>query len=298
MNPKDFVVFNAFASKPFGGNPAAVFPNASGIAEHELLPIARQLNLVETVFAYPSPRGGVDYKLRYFTPHEELPIAGHPTIATWAALATLGHIEVQRESVFMQESLAGTYQVRVSQAGLGYTVWMDQPEAKFIGELAETSLLLAATGVGPADLDAQLPVLGVDCGLGHLIIPVKSRHALLSARMDISALKALCDKVGVREAQLFTFETHALENDIYTRNFTPREGLEDPACGNGNAALGAYLARTKFKNEKSFKLRAEQGVTVQMPSLIEISVLNADTASPHVSIGGSAVYMLRGTIVA
>jgi len=76
---KNFLVVNAFAVRPFGGNPAGIFPHAEGLSDEEMQLIARQLNLVETVFVFRGTEPNVDRHLRYFTPLKELPIAGHPT---------------------------------------------------------------------------------------------------------------------------------------------------------------------------------------------------------------------------
>ena len=83
---KRFVVVNAFATVPFGGNPAAVFTNAQGLDDATMQAIARQLNLVETVFILPA-EGDADFRLRYFTPEAEIPVAGHPTIRSLACHA-------------------------------------------------------------------------------------------------------------------------------------------------------------------------------------------------------------------
>ena len=93
MSSRNFYIVNAFTDKPFGGNPAGVFLNASGLSDQQMQAIAKQLNLVETVFITPLNAKEADFELRYFTPHKELPIAGHPTIAAWCALAYAGQVD-------------------------------------------------------------------------------------------------------------------------------------------------------------------------------------------------------------
>ena len=298
MKAKEFLVLNAFAARPFGGNPAAVFLNAREIPEEELLPIARQLNLIETVFAYPNPRPGVDYRLRYFTPLQEYPVAGHPTVATWVALAQGGHIDVKQRATFVQENHAGQQQITVSTSEAGYLVSMVQPAPTYTSPVGDISRIAESIGLSAADLDPTLPVQGVSVGLGHIIVPVLTRAALARAQMDISKVQALCTLLGMREMQLFSFETSDPSCQLATRNFTPREGLEDPACGNGNGALGAYLAQTRYKDAAQFRLRAEQGHGMNMPSEIEISLERSARGVPIISIAGSAVPMVRGEILA
>lgn len=291
---KKFLVLNAFASKPFGGNPAAVFLNASEIPESELQPIARQLNLIETVFVTPSTIPGVDFKLRYFTPLEELPIAGHPTVATWVALVHQGKVNPKERKIFKQETKVGVQELSIILNADVISVSMLQPNATFSEIINEVSDIAQAVGLKSDDFDLTSPVQGVNVGLGHLIIPVKTSAKLSAAKMDISKLTEVCSRHGMREAQLFTFEKVDAAMDIFTRNFTPREGLEDPACGNGNGALGAYLAETKFKSSSSFNLKAEQGHNVNMPSLIEIKMQRDQQGRAQISIAGSATLMLEG----
>ena len=293
-----FFVMNAFAERPFGGNPAAVFPDAREIPEEQLQPIARQLNLVETVFAYPVGVDGVDYRLRYFTPLGELPIAGHPTVATWVALAELGVLRLEGRSVFTQQTGAGRQQVAVTRCENRYVVSMKQPPPTYTGVIADTHRVAVACGLSRVDLDETLPVQGVSVGLGHIIVPVKDLKTLMQATMRIAELRDVCSEIHMREVQLFTFEALDSGMDLYTRNFTPREGLEDPACGNGNGALGAYLAETKYKHCTEFRLMAQQGHGMHMPAVIRIDVTRDGLGHPEVSIAGSAIRMVEGRVLA
>lgn len=297
QNSKRFLVLNAFAVSRYGGNPAAVFTDARGLPEQELQLIARQLNLIETVFAYPVGADGVDYHLRYFTPLEELPVAGHPTVAAWAALARLGLIDTKTRSKFIQKTGAGNQEITVEEAGDSVRISMKQPAARFTNYLPDLSEVATSIGLMPSDLDSHLPIQGVSVGLGHIIVPVKDLATLMRAKMNIPAVENLCAKHGMREMQLFVFQTNDSNNDLFTRNFTPREGLEDPACGNGNGALGAYLAETKYKGETTFDLRAEQGHGIKMPSLIEILVRRQGVGTLDVSIAGCAMAMVEGQLV-
>lgn len=297
MTNKEFVVLNAFASRPFGGNPAAVFPNASGIPEEQLQLIARQLNLIETVFVVPPVHPQAQCRLRYFTPLEEIPVAGHPTIATWVALAQFGIVSVNDQATFVQETKAGLQEIEVSRVDGGFRVVMKQPAAMFGETVRDPVIVASAIGLTPEDLDPTLPVQAVNVGLGHVIVPVRNLQAMLRARMEIEKVRDLCVSLGMREIQFFAFEAHSSEFDLFTRNFTPREGLEDPACGNGNGALGAYLAAHRFPHAAEFRLKAEQGVTVNLPSVIEIDVNRTSHGEVEVRIGGTAVPMVSGKVL-
>ena len=294
FSARDYVVVNAFAETPFGGNPAAVFPDARELPEESLQLIARQLNLVETVFVFPSPESGVDARLRYFTPDEELPVAGHPTIAAWVALAHLGTLDVQRTS-YIQKTRAGRQTIHVLNTNGCTRVRMEQIAPKFLRTLDDRREVASVFSVDERDLLSEFPVLAVDIGLGHLIAGFRDLAALRRVRRNMEPLLDLCTRAGVREAQLFCFETVDSANSLHTRNICPREGLEDPACGNGSAALGAYFARTDWMPGSSFRFRAEQGHVVHMPSVVEVEVERGEV--PRVSLVGGGVPMIKGTLV-
>lgn len=288
-----FTVINAFALERFGGNPAAVFPQAEGLTQGEMQLIARQLNLVETVFVFNSSDPKVDRELRYFTPIKELPIAGHPTIATWIALTQQKLVSQDGRSSFVQQNRAGIQRINIEERSDRIAVYMEQPTPRYLETISDRGFVSGVFGLKIEDLADELPVRAVDTGLGHLIVPVKSLDSLMRAKRQVQALKELCDRAKVREVQMFCFETYNPDFDFHTRNLCPREGLEDPACGVGNGALGAYLAKHGCLDDSSINLRFEQGYITNMPSLVEVkAVLDGDEVK--VLIGGTGVVMLTG----
>src|SRR5919109_3517293 len=99
MQKYQFLQFDVFTDKAFAGNPLAVFPEAEGISDEQMMQIAREMNLSETVFVL-KPDGGDDRvlrRLRIFTPAREIPFAGHPVIGTWNALAREGIVPLPNE---------------------------------------------------------------------------------------------------------------------------------------------------------------------------------------------------------
>ena len=89
----EYLVYDVFTDTPFAGNPLAVIPEAVGLAEGDLQRIAREFNFSETTFVYPPEDASCDARVRIFTPTQEIPFAGHPTIGTTIALRDLGRIE-------------------------------------------------------------------------------------------------------------------------------------------------------------------------------------------------------------
>jgi trans-2,3-dihydro-3-hydroxyanthranilate isomerase len=236
MTVHPYYVVNAFSEEGeiFSGNPAGVLLNGDTIIDKDLRQsIARQLNLVETVFVC-APTKKADFRFLYFTPTKELPVTGHPTVAALWALHENNRIK--DEKTIHIETAAGLLEAWFDQ---GY-VWITQRPPAFRSIPLDSYKLAETFGLKAQDIQSTTAPEVSDTGLGHIIVELRSIDALERAIVNIEALKILCESVGAREAQLFSID----DNGAYhTRNLCPRWGEEDPACGNGNAALGAWLAK-------------------------------------------------------
>jgi trans-2,3-dihydro-3-hydroxyanthranilate isomerase len=291
---RKFLVVNAFADVAFGGNPAAVFPSASGLETTKMKALARQLNLVETVFVLPAENAEADFQLRYFTPEGEIAVAGHPTIAAWVALLQQGIVDAKERTSYTQVNRAGIQQIEINcQNGSSSIVTMKQPPPKFLDTKITARQVADIFSISVNDIDPDLPIQAVDTGLGHLIVPLKSLDALMRVKRNIEALRGLCQSLKIREAQLFCFETIDKTSDLHTRNICPREGLEDPACGVGTGALASYLSKFYWANRPEIKLKMEQGNIVHMPSMIHTKTIREGN-SIEIFVGGSGIVMLEG----
>jgi trans-2,3-dihydro-3-hydroxyanthranilate isomerase len=294
MHKKHFVVVNSFACVPYGGNPVAVFVDGSTIPDDEKQKIARQLNLVETVFSQKSECSEYDFELRYFTPREELPIAGHPTIGTFIALYYLKQLSLEgKRQTFKIKTKIGIQDIMVTEEAGKIFVSMNQIPPVFYPIITNPGTLVLALNLRLSDLVPDCPVQPVDTGLGHIIVPVNSKDALLKIKQDINTVKAICLENKVREIQAYYITN---ENKIMTRNICPREGLEDPACGVGNGALGAYLIKNVYKDKTEISMEVEQGMTVDMPSVIGIQA-EKKKGKISVRIKGEGITMLEGNLI-
>src|SRR5438105_9780189 len=97
MRSYRYLHYDVFTDRLFGGNQLAVFLDGRGLAPETMQAIAKEMNFSETTFVLPAESPGTDTRLRIFTPGEELPMAGHPTIGSAFALARAGVIEPGRE---------------------------------------------------------------------------------------------------------------------------------------------------------------------------------------------------------
>ncbi|MEI2313377.1 PhzF family phenazine biosynthesis protein [Bacillus nitratireducens] len=288
---KEFMVINSFSGENLTGNPAAVFFEPSGLDNNTLQNIAKQINLVETVFVYPSYNA--DFLFRYFTPNKEVSLAGHPTIAAFMALVNSKKIDLSKKNIYQIETQNGIREVVIENVRNQVLVKMKQSSPKFISPIINKKTIANTLGINEADIAFNLPIQTIDLGVKYLVIAVNSLNALMSVKRDIQLLQELCENLGVREVQIFTFDTYEEDFDFHTRNLCPREGMEDPACGMGNAAVGAYLANNYYNKQKCIHLRAEQGTIVKMPCLIELFISKKEK-DIELYIGGTGKKVVEG----
>ncbi len=293
MKTNQFLVVNSFAEKTFDGNPAAVFIDAAEVDDLTMRSIAKQINLVETVFIHPVTKANADFYFRYFTPAEELPIAGHPTIAAILALIKCQKINMTEKADFIIQTNAGNLKIKITENQFGPVVMMEQPQPQFLPLMTDRYKVADIFGLNEDDLMPDLPVQPVSTGLGHLIVPLKSLSALMRVQRKIEPLRNFCKGIGIHEAQLFTFETYDSNKDLHTRNICPREGIEDPGCGVGNGALGAYLLEHYYQSQTKVQLTVEQGHIVDMPCTIKI-LAEKENNMINLWIGGNAKVMIEG----
>lgn len=213
MRTFPFLQVDAFTTEPLAGNACAVvFDEDARLDDATMQAVAREMNLSETSFVRrPTPGSGADFAARYFTPGAEIPLAGHPTVATLFALVETGRLRlVERSTRTRLELKAGVIRVDVEagdERGTGGVreVAMWQPAPQFLRTfpaaealaafgLRETDGLPLAAGGIPA---AQV----VSTGTPQLMVPVRDREALRRARMDVGRLEQLRQGGDFREVE-------------------------------------------------------------------------------------------------
>ncbi len=281
-----FFVYDVFSDRPFGGNPLAVIPDASALPEDALQNIAREFNFSESTFVFPPDDPTNTAKVRIFTPTQEIPFAGHPTIGTAIALADLGRggpdmvLELGVGPIPCQvESGGARFETRVPlQTWEGIT-----PEivANSIGQSADC-----------VRTDRHAPVIA-SVGLPFAIAELQDTASLAAAEPNIDAFKSF-------EAAWPTNSHYDLlvyvrdGSNIQARMFAPLDGIpEDPATGSAAAALAAWLGRLDGASN-SFVIA--QGVDMRRPSTINAAVEVIEGQPVGVTIAGSAVKIMEGRL--
>ena len=270
-----FRIADVFTEEPFAGNQLCVFPEVPDELDPDTMQLlAREIGFSESTFVLEA--GGDRYRMRIFTPSEELPFAGHPTIGTAFVLAREGRVATS----VTQTTDAGEVPVEVDlDAG---TASMQQLPPTFGPVFDDPVLVAAAAGLEPGDLVRELPIQPVSTGLAHLMVPVRDEAALRRAERD----GRLCLQVHRRSgaASIYLFAVRG-DGDVMARMFDPLLGIgEDSATGSAAGPLGAYLAAHDLAGMPG-RVVVAQGELVQRPSFLHVEVAR-DGSSWSVKVGG------------
>ncbi|HUQ41672.1 MAG TPA: PhzF family phenazine biosynthesis protein [Candidatus Limnocylindrales bacterium] len=273
MTRHEYALLDVFTDRSFGGNQLAVFANAASVPENAMQPIAKELNLPETVFVVP-PQNGGDHQLRIFTPARELPFAGHPTVGAGFFLSS------GADATLRLEEKVGTLLVTVRD---GFTE-MEQPLPTFTpGPPARE--IAALVSLEERDIDPALPIETGSSGNEFTFVAIRGADAVRRA-----APRGLADAIF-----LFSKETVAPDSTVHGRMFAGWQGVaEDPATGSACGPLGAYLVRHRVSDGK--RIVVEQGYEMGRPSLLYVRVDGTSDRITAVHVGGRAVITGGGWI--
>ena len=281
-----YTVLDVFTQAPLAGNPLAVFTEAESLPSRLMLPAARELHLSETVFVLPGD-AGADATIRIFTPHAELPFAGHPVLGTAFVIGE----EMDLATVRLRTG-AGVVPVKLTREH-GEIVYgeMEQP-LPTVREFEREQELLDALG-------ASRPVLPIEIyrnGPTHVMVGLADREQLAALEPDMSALARL----GVIGVDCFAPADPGAAPGGHTRIscrvFCPGMGIpEDPATGSAAGPLALHLARHGWYMPGG-PLTITQGVEIQRPSELIARVDGTGEHPVRITVGGSAVVVARGHI--
>jgi trans-2,3-dihydro-3-hydroxyanthranilate isomerase len=296
-----YIHLDVFTDRRFGGNQLAVVLDGRGLSTATMQAIANEMNFSETTFVLPPERTDTDARVRIFTPAEELPMAGHPTIGTTYALARAGVVAPPITSLTLGLGLGPT-PVSLEWKGDDLSfVWMTQQRPTFGEPAADTAAAAAALRLPAANVTGTgLPVQLASCGVPYLFVPLTTRRAVDGAVLDADAYDVFRRGAGLDDVPIFLFspESGADNGTVYGRMFAPGAGIvEDPATGSACGPLGCYLVRHKVVTaERAGAMLVVQGVKMGRPSHIHVAIgLEGDVIS-IVRVGGQSVFVGEGTL--
>jgi len=311
-----FVQVDVFTDRPFTGNPLAVFPDAGGLTDDQMMKIAREMNLSETVFVLEPDANGnsgspaVLRKLRIFTPTREIPFAGHPVVGTWNALAREGVVPLPEDGSGWQriyhEVGIGVLPVDIEfKDGQPTQVVMTQGKFQILDEVDdahEQAELARALGLAREDLDETLPIQSISTGLPCMVVPIRSLADLRDCKVNGSLLAEIYTRRSATGCLAFTRETIEIgPAHAHARFFAPADNIpEDPATGSACGAFGAYLIHHQGLSlepeEGRYKFVIEQGDFIHRPSRIRLEVKGQKGSIEEVKVGGASVPVASGEV--
>ena len=269
-----FQQVDVFTTTPYLGNPVAVVLDGNDLSTEDMQRVARWTNLSETTFVLPPTADGADYRLRIFTPTQELPFAGHPTLGS--CHAWLSTLDGAAPDPVVQECAAGLVEIRRTAAGLAFAA----PPLVRSGAV-EASLVEHLADVLRIDRDEIVDAQWVDNGPGWVAALLESAEKVLALRpggvdLDVGVVGPL--PAGSAEA----FEVRA---------FFPLNGAtaEDPVTCSLNAALAEWLLRT---GRATSPYVARQGTAIARAG--RVHVMQEDDG--RIWVGGGTVTCVRGHV--
>jgi trans-2,3-dihydro-3-hydroxyanthranilate isomerase len=296
MGKMQFYIVDVFAEEKYAGNQLAVFRSGNALSDNEMQRIAREMNFSETTFILSEAKRDDGFDVRIFTPGEEVPFAGHPTLGTAHIIRTeiLSEQNVGEIKLNLKEG-----QIPVSfndSVGQGTICWMQQIEPIF-GETINTKIIADVLNLSPNDIDGRFPIEEVSTGLPHIIVPLRSLDALKRAMVNKDKYFELIKNRWAKPILIFCAEPHNSLNDISVRMFADCFGIpEDPATGSGNGCLAGYFVRHRYWGEDEINIRSEQGYEIGRPSLLFLRAQERN-GQISISVGGKAITVAKGEFV-
>lgn len=261
MTAYRIVQVDAFADRPFTGNPAAVVPLEAWLPDATMQAIAEENNLSETAFTVPCTDGEADYELRWFTPTTEVALCGHATLAS-------GHVLIEGDRVRFRTRKAGVLVVGRD----GDALTLDLPET--LVRRQDDAALLQALGT-PAG-EVYISYKGPE---GTAIILLPDAAAVRACAPDMAALR------GIDLMAIVTAKGDG-EHDIVSRVFVPAWGVdEDPVTGSAHAALAPFWCERLGRDSFTAWQASRRG-----------GLLHCLRAGERVILGGKCVTVIEGEL--
>jgi PhzF family phenazine biosynthesis protein len=270
-----FLQVDVFGENPYRGNPLAVIVDAEGLTTSDMQTFAKWTNLSETTFLFPPTHASADYRVRIFTPTEELPFAGHPTLGSAHAWLTNGGVPKDGNTI-VQDCKVGLIGVRREENSLSFAA----PPLLRSGPIDDAVLHEAAESLG-ISRDAIIDAAWIDNGPGWMGILLASADEVLA--IQPKPMKLTLGVAGAHTTESrFAYEVRA----FYSSNGIT---LEDPVTGSLNASLAQWLISSGRFNAPYL---VSQGTAIGYAGVVKVVVDD----SQMVWVGGNVATCISGEV--
>ena len=292
--PLRYLQIDVFAERAGGGNPLGVVFGAEAWSDADMQRFAAWTNLVETTFVLAPTDARASYRLRIFTPNNEIPFAGHPTIGSAHAALEIGRV-VPRDDGLVQECGAGLLPIRVEGEGVSRRLYVQAPAARVLRSGTDDALLRVVLGETRLGV---LPPAFVEGGRRWWVAEFADEASLRAWQPDHAAILALAragDSLG-----LCAFARAADAKNGYqvvVRAFPAGVGIvEDPASGAANGLIAAYIAQREPLGALARGYRVSQGREMGHDATIDVRIDAHADGDAIVWVGGRSHTIIDGVL--
>ncbi|MFB2923455.1 MULTISPECIES: PhzF family phenazine biosynthesis protein [Aerosakkonema] len=290
----NFYIVDVFAVGKYTGNQLAVFAGdgVGELSDTDMQRIAKEMNYSETTFITSTQMRDGGYDVRIFTPEQELPFAGHPTLGT-AYVLQQEIIQQPVETIILNLKI-GQIPVTVNYAVEAVEwLWMCQKTPTF-GQGFSPNKIAPVLNLDVEEIDTKFPIEEVSTGVPFIIVPLKTLAAVKRIKVNQDKYFDLISNTQAKAILVFCPETYSSENHLNVRMFADAMGVpEDPATGSANGCLAGYLVEYAYFGEDAIDLRVEQGYEIGRPSLLLLKAQKGE-AGIEVNVGGKSIIIAKG----
>ncbi len=306
MKKRRYEIYDVFTDTALTGNPLAVVLEAEGLDDKAMQAIAGEFNLSETIFISPPQTQAHSAAVRIFTPRTELPFAGHPTVGAAICLYERegGERGPSGAAILVLEEKIGAVRCVVSDHG-GRPAFaeFDLPRLPTpIPLSAEPELVAAALGLDAQDIDLENHRPSAwSAGVPFVCVPVRGLNAAARVRVNTEMWMEVAPPAGdvIASAYVYCRETVHEDTAFHARMFAPHDGImEDPATGSAAAAFAGAILAFDSPVDGPNRYWIEQGVEMGRPSRIRLELDVAQKSLKAARIGGHAVKVAEGVLLA
>jgi trans-2,3-dihydro-3-hydroxyanthranilate isomerase len=290
-----FYIVDVFAVAKYTGNQLAVFTNAANLSPEQMQQIAKEVNYSETTFVTSTQMVSDGYNVRIFTPEQELPFAGHPTLGT-AYILQKEIIKTTVQKILLNLKV-GQIPVTVDDANSSEEcLWMQQKAPTF-HQILDADKIAEVLRIQSTEIDSRFPIQEVSTGVPFIIVPLKTLESVKRIKVNKDKYFELINTTDAKSILVFCPETYKQENHLNVRVFCDYLGIpEDPATGSANGCLAGYLVEYSYFGKQEINVRVEQGYEINRPSLLLLRAEKKDAAI-EVNVGGKVIMVAKGEFV-
>jgi trans-2,3-dihydro-3-hydroxyanthranilate isomerase len=284
----DFYIVDVFAEEKYEGNQLAVLVPDSNLTMKEMQQIAKEIHFSETTFIMSNKQENGGYDVRIFTPDEEVPFAGHPTLGTAYIINRI--MENGKASKVVLNLPVGQIPVIFN----GDTLTMSQNEPSFGMKIDQLEFVARVLNIQVEDIRTDFPIQLVSTGLPCIIVPLKAVDVVQRCSLDHVQFKRFLETYYKCNLLVFSDEESRDSNCLRVRVFMSDTGFyEDPATGSANGNLAGYLLKYRFFDKEKIDVRVNQGYEMGRPSNVNMAA-KLKNGTYDIRIGGKVQLVAKG----